>query len=84
MKSILVILFSLLSFSVFAAPVNINKAGAEQIAKSLAGIGIKKAQAIVDYREKHGEFSLASDLTKVKGIGSKTFEKNKTDILLKD
>lgn len=84
MKYVVAFVLAFLSFTVYAAPVNINTATAEEIADALNGIGIKKAQAIVDYREKNGAFSTAEDLTQVKGIGDKTVEKNKADILLKD
>ena len=55
--------------------ININTATAESIAQSLKGIGLKKAQAIVAYREAYGSFSKAEDLEKVKGIGEKTAQK---------
>ena len=73
----------LLSSSVFAAPVNINKASASEIAEALNGIGESKAQAIVAYRQQHGQFKKASDIVQVKGIGQAIFEKNKSDILVK-
>ncbi len=73
----------LFSASIFAAPVNINSASATEIADALNGVGMNRAQAIVDFRLKNGEFKKASDITMVKGIGSATFEKNKPDILLK-
>ncbi len=82
MKQIVILLFSLLAFNVTAAPVNINKANAKTIAKSLQGIGQKKAEAIVRYRKKHGPFETVKDLMKVKGIGKKTVMKNRADILL--
>lgn len=73
-----------LSFNVFAAPVNINTADAQAIADSLSGIGIKKAEAIIEYRKANGPYKSAEDLLKVQGIGEKTLEKNKADILFND
>ena len=73
----------LLSFNVFAEPVNINKATAKEIAASLNGIGEKKAQEIVKYRKANGAFKNVDDLSKVKGIGDKTIAKNKQDIKFK-
>ena len=67
-----------------AAPVNINTASAQEIANALNGIGEKKAQAIVTYREQNGNFQSVEELTKVRGIGEKTVQKNQTDILLSD
>ncbi|MFT6974684.1 MAG: competence protein ComEA [Bermanella sp.] len=55
---------------------NINSASAEDISKSLKGVGIKKAQAIVDYRESYGDFHNVDELTAVKGIGKNTLAKN--------
>ncbi|NCF38307.1 MAG: helix-hairpin-helix domain-containing protein [Gammaproteobacteria bacterium] len=66
-----------------AAPVNINTASASEIAEALNGIGLSKAQAIVEYREAYGEFSRADEIVFVRGIGESTFEKNKSDILVK-
>lgn len=65
-----------------AAPVNINKANAEEIADSLSGVGIKKAREIVAFREKHGPFKSAEQLEDVKGIGAKMVEKNRANIKL--
>ena len=66
-----------------AAPVNINTASASQIAEALNGIGLSKAQAIVDYRESYGLFTAADEIVFVRGIGDSTFENNKGDILVK-
>ncbi len=62
--------------------VNINKATAAEIATMLQGIGEKKAQQIVDYREANGPYKAVSDLLNVKGIGKATLEKNSDRILL--
>ncbi|QAU22626.1 competence protein ComEA [Dyella sp. M7H15-1] len=65
-----------------ATPVNINTADAETIAKSLDGVGLAKAKAIVAFREEHGPFKSADDLAQVKGIGQATLQKNHDAILL--
>lgn len=65
-----------------AAPVNINKASADEIAAALSGVGSKKAKDIVAFREKHGPFKTIEQLEDVKGIGQKMIEKNKANIRL--
>ena len=65
-----------------ASPININQATAQQIADNLKGVGLKKAQAIVQYREKIGGFQTQNQLLNVKGIGTATLDKNEGKILL--
>ena len=84
MKKLLIMLLSLCAFNVIAAPVNVNTSDAKTISEALSGIGMKKAEAIVKYRTEKGLFKTAEDLANVKGIGEKTIEKNKNDILLSD
>ncbi|MFC5077055.1 ComE operon protein 1 [Vibrio thalassae] len=62
--------------------VNINEAGAEELAELLKGVGEEKAKDIVEYRTQHGHFNSADDLTQVKGIGAATVEKNRSRIML--
>jgi len=50
------------------AGVNINTATKDELT-SVKGIGEKKAQAIIDYRKKNGDFKSIDDLEKVDGIG---------------
>ena len=68
---------------VHAGPVNVNTADAETISAELQGVGLSKALAIVDYRKAHGPFKSVEDLTLVKGIGERTVEINRANILLK-
>jgi len=84
MKKIIV-LFAALScfgFSLVAGAVNVNTATAEDIAKNLKGVGQAKAGAIVLYREKNGAFKSLKEITKVKGIGASTIDKNRENIQL--
>lgn len=62
--------------------ININKANEQQLAKMLKGVGLKKARAIVEYRNQFGAFKSISELSAVKGIGKQTIEKNKSIITL--
>lgn len=81
-KVLFVIIPLLATATLDAAPVNINTADAKTLAENISGIGPKKAQAIVDYRQAKGPFKTVQDLTKVKGIGEKIIAKNKPDLLL--
>lgn len=58
--------------------ININTASKDELCK-LNGIGENKAKLIIQYREKK-KFTKIEDITKVSGIGKKTFEKIKNDI----
>lgn len=64
----------------FAGPVDINTADAQTLSTELNGIGISKAKAIVEYRDKHGPFQSAEDLSLVKGVGERTVELNRANI----
>ena len=59
--------------------ININTANKEQLMK-ISGVGKTKAEAIISFREKNGDFKKKEDITKVKGIGKATFEKIKDKI----
>jgi competence protein ComEA len=61
-----------------AQSVNINSATAATIAENLNGIGEAKARAIIEYRTEHGNFVDEQDLIKVKGIGAKLIERNRS------
>ncbi|MDO8268104.1 MAG: ComEA family DNA-binding protein [Moraxellaceae bacterium] len=57
--------------------VDINTADARELSRRLNGIGEKKAQAIVDYRNANGGFRSLAQLEQVKGIGPAIVKKNR-------
>lgn len=62
--------------------VSINNATAEELSKALKGVGLKKAQAIVSYREEYGPFKSVEDLKQVPGMGGKLVERNLVNLKL--
>lgn len=59
-----------------ATMININSEDAAALASAMKGVGLKKAQAIIDYRTTYGAFHDANELLEVKGIGKSILEKN--------
>jgi competence protein ComEA len=57
--------------------INLNTADAATLQRELLGIGEVKAQAIVAYRDEHGDFASVDELLEVKGIGEATLERNR-------
>lgn len=57
--------------------VNLNTASASEL-MSVPGVGQTKANAIIEHRNQQGAFQDIEELKKVKGFGSKTFEKLKS------
>jgi competence protein ComEA len=71
---------TLLAPIAIAGSVDVNTADAKTLARELDGVGKAKAEAIVSYRDKNGPFKSADDLAKVKGIGKKLIEQNKSNL----
>ncbi|KTD22380.1 ComEA family DNA-binding protein [Legionella londiniensis] len=59
------------SSQVSSAKININQADAKALAHSFKGIGKKRAEAIVQYRNEHGPFKSLETLARVHGLGEK-------------
>ena len=61
------------SLSAVSGRVDLNTATEEEL-MTLPGIGEKRAQAIIKYREANGPFRIPEDLTRVDGIGEGILE----------
>ncbi len=79
MKRLLLALVFLVSFA-FGA-VNLNTATKKEL-MTLDGIGDKKAEEIIKYREKT-PFQKPEDIKNIKGIGDKLFDKIKDKVEVK-
>ncbi|MGK9173932.1 helix-hairpin-helix domain-containing protein [Yokenella regensburgei] len=62
--------------------VSINTGSAEDLARVMNGVGMKKAQAIVSYREEYGPFKSLEDLKQVPGMGHSLVERNLSHLTL--
>jgi competence protein ComEA len=60
--------------------IDLNQADAKQLKNSVRGIGIKRAEAIVKYRQSHSKFSNIHDLSKVPGIGEKFIKSHNAEL----
>jgi len=60
--------------------INLNKADVQTLTQSFKGIGKKRAEAIVAYREKNGAFKSVGALAEVRGLG-KSFVNSHLDQL---
>lgn len=77
--AILAVLLSL-SFALSAAQsVNINTADKAEL-MSVRGIGEKRAEAIIAYREKNGPFKTVDDLESVQGVGPAILKDNRESL----
>ena len=61
--------------------VRVNAAEKEELV-TLTGIGATKADAIIAYRQENGPFQTAEDLLQVPGIGEKTLEGLKEEVVI--
>jgi competence protein ComEA len=68
--------------NVVVSEVNINNADAQMLSEGLKGVGLKKAEAIVQWRELNGGFNSLEQLLEVKGIGEKTLQDNLSNMTL--
>lgn len=79
---ILTIILSIISLPSLAEVINVNKANAVTFQYYLKGIGLKKANNIINYRTKHKAFKTIEEIKEVHGIGDKIFNNIKKNLSL--
>lgn len=80
MKKIILSLFLLFTFLAHAGEVvNINTADKDTL-MLVKGIGEKRAEAIIRYREKNGPFKSLQHLLEIRGVGQSFIEKNRSKL----
>jgi competence protein ComEA len=75
-KFLFVVLVSLPLFLAAAQTVNINTADKETL-MTVKGVGEKRAEAIIAFREQNGPFKSVDDLLLVKGVGQSIVDDNR-------
>ncbi|MCK5498206.1 MAG: ComEA family DNA-binding protein [Gammaproteobacteria bacterium] len=83
-KKILLALCLLIPTLLFAETININTADKESLMSAIKGVGEKRAEAIIAYREEHGSFKSLEELADVKGVGPSIVEANMENISVED
>lgn len=78
-KLILTLIMCLALAGTAAAVVNVNTATKEELT-TVKGIGEKRAQEIIDYRKKNGDFKSVDELEKVPGIGPGTMKQIRSQV----
>ena len=68
----------------FAETVNINTADKDTLMTAIKGVGEKRAEAIIAYREQNGPFKSIEELAEVRGIGASIVEANMDNLSIDD
>ncbi len=68
----------------FAEAININTADKDALMSVIKGVGEKRAEAIIAYREQNGPFKSIEELAEVRGIGASIVEANMDNLSIDD
>lgn len=79
---VFVLLFALPGLLFAGQPININTADKATL-MSISGIGEKRAEAIIAYREQHGPFQSVEQLLEVQGVGPAILDNNRENLTVK-
>ena len=79
-KLFLILLLALPCYLSAADKININTASKEVLMSEIKGVGEKRAEAIIAYREQNGPFKSVDELAKVTGVGQSILDANKDSL----
>jgi len=82
-KLLFVVLVSLPLLLTAAQTVNINTADKETL-MTVKGVGEKRAEAIIAFREQNGPFKSVDDLVLVQGVGQTIVDSNRDQLSTKE
>lgn len=57
--------------------INLNTVSVKELTGSFKGIGIKRAESIIQYRKIHKSFKSIDELGNIKGLGKKFLKRNR-------
>lgn len=83
-KLFLIMLIALPCYLSAADKININTASKEVLMSEIKGVGEKRADAIISYREQNGPFKSVDELAEVSGVGESIVEKNRDLLTVKE
>lgn len=83
-RKVLLTVCLLIPTLLFAETININTADKESLMSAIKGVGEKRAEAIIAYREEHGPFKSIEELADVRGVGPSIVEANMDNLSLED
>lgn len=84
LKKYILILFLILPALSYAAGniININTADKETL-MTIKGVGERRAEAIIQYRQEHGPFTSVEQLAEIRGIGQSLIDDNRDNLVVK-
>lgn len=83
-KKTLLALCLLIPTLLFAEAININTADKDALMSAIKGVGEKRAEAIIAYREQNGPFKSIDELAEVRGVGASIVEANLDNLSVED
>lgn len=84
LKKCILALFLMLPAMLYAGDaININTANKETL-MSVKGVGERRAEAIIQYRDKHGPFTTIDQLAEIQGIGQSLIDTNRDTLVVKN